>query len=164
MNNETIDFSDLEKEELIDDKDFNEYSSYYMKFLKDNKGRFDSEFENICQNIMFICDKEYKSNQILIVKYDNGISHLIDADNNKQDLITKESLSGKKKRICYFNESSVFYELYKQGLIKDNKILLNINLQQIVNDWDGERHNKTLDLAAQKYAKEQYELKRKRTI
>ena len=83
----------------------------------------------------------------------------MDSNNSKEDLFTQEIINAKKTNIVLFKESSIFYELYKNGLIDSNEVILSNEYIDIIKNWDGKKHYKTPDLIAQKNALEEYELK-----
>lgn len=144
---------------IADSEEYLFYSGKYSEYLKkNNKEDFDSIFSQIYENARFLFNgNEYKCKAIYIVSYDDGSIHLVDANNNKYDLLTGELISAKRTNIVPFRESSLFYELYLNGIITSSDIQLSNNFKTYIESWDGTKHNQTLDLSAEAYAKDEYQ-------
>ena len=83
----------------------------------------------------------------------------MDASNNKVDLITGESITIKRVHTVPFRESSAFYNLYINKLINEENFEITPNISDYIKNWDGQKHYKTIDLNAEKYATEEYQKK-----
>ena len=134
------------------------YSIYFDTIKKLDKDSFDKNFIDIYKNgIYFINNKNYNVKDIYITKLDDGSVHLYKAGNNNEDILIDQSFSGKKQYICCFRESSVFLELYKNGIIADKNIDLHSpEIKNYINEWNGLRHYAIPELEADRIAKNSF--------
>ena len=137
------------------------YSFYHMTYsdainsLNDND--FDQKFQDIYLNGKYIInDIEYDIKEVYITKLDDESVHIYKAGDNRKDIITNQTFTGKNKKICCFRDSSIFYELYEANIINDTDIKLDINNINQISNWDGIKSDKTKNLMAEKIAKEEY--------
>ena len=142
----------------LESEEFNYYSTHYLDILRNlNPNDFDQTFAGIYKNVMYSYNNNfYNGSSVFIVNYDDGSTHLVDSNNPKSDLFTGESINSKKTKMVLFKESSLFYELYTNGVITSDSVTLS---SEYINNWDGEKHYQTVDLVAQKEASESYEEK-----
>ena len=117
--------SNVQESKIVDSEEYSYYSGKYLEYLNTNTDEFDLNFDFIYKNAKYIYnDKEYKGTSIYIVEYDDNTTHLVDANNNMVDLLTEEKITAKRIKMSLFKESSLFYELYKNGIINNNEIEL----------------------------------------
>ena len=145
--------SNVQESKIVDSEEYSYYSGKYLEYLNTNTDEFDLNFDFIYKNAKYIYnDKEYKGTSIYIVEYDDNTTHLVDANNNMVDLLTEEKITAKRIKMSLFKESSLFYELYKNGIINNNEIELSKEYIEYIKNWNGERHRETKDLMAEEYA------------
>lgn len=155
MNNEEREKKN--KDVLEGNKRYYYYNDKYYDALS-NPSNIDEKFTKIYDNIKFTyANKEYDSDSIYIVTCDGSV-HLVDADNSKFDLLTGSDLS-KKKNISKFIDSSVFYNLYKSGVINSYVINLDSSYVNLISNWDGLEHDKSPKTYAKKVASLAYDEK-----
>ncbi len=95
--------------------------------------------------------KKYIFDIIILIYYETGTIG--------GNLITGEFITAKKTNIILFKESSAFYELCKDDIINNEIVEITSDYLNYINNWDGEKHYKTLDLAAGKKTNEEYQKK-----
>ncbi len=140
---------------ILDSEEYERYSLKYLEYLRENEDEFKDNFSEVYKNVAFkYNDKVYNGSSIFIVKYDDNSVHLVDANNNKVDLLTNEAINAKRTKIVLFKESSIFYTLYESGFITENEFTLSEDIIKLLISWDGEKHYKTIDLNADLYARE----------
>ena len=146
---------------ILDSEEYGFYSVHYLENLDNVKLEdYDYNFNQIYDNVTYKCNKKnYSGMSIYIVSYDDGTVHLIDSDNRKKDLITNEPIIGKRTKIMPFKQSSVFYDLYSLGVIKDENVILSSDYLNVIAGWNGEKHYKTIDLVAERETSLQYQEK-----
>ena len=135
------------------------YTGQYMKSLeKMNMDEFDDNFIDIYKYGKYtINNNTYDIKEIYIVKCEDETIHLTYSNNNKVDILSGKSLDSKKKIICCFRDSSIFFNLYRDKLFSTKNIKIdNYTLQQYINDWDLTKHNEVPELRANNEAGENY--------
>ena len=144
--------------EMLDREEYGFYSTHYLENLEQiNPKDYDLRFDEIYRNVTFSYNNNmYSGSSIYIISYDDGKTHLVDSNNRKFDLLTNESITAKKTKAIPFKESSVFYQLYVAGIIKDEDVILSPNYLNIIANWDGEKHYQTVDLVAEQKTKLEY--------
>ena len=144
--------------EMLDREEYGFYSTHYLENLEQiNPKDYDLRFNEIYRNVTFSYNNNmYSGSSIYIISYDDGKTHLVDSNNRKFDLLTNESITAKKTKAIPFKESSVFYQLYVAGIIKDEDVILSPNYLNIIANWDGEKHYQTVDLVAEQKTKLEY--------
>ena len=144
--------------EMLDSEEYGFYSKHYLENLDQiNPKDYDLRFDEIYRNVTFSYNNNtYSGSSIYIISYDDGKTHLVDSNNRKFDLLTNESITAKKTKAIPFKESSVFYQLYVAGIIKDEDVILSPNYLNIIANWDGEKHYQTVDLVAEQKTKLEY--------
>lgn len=147
--------------EILDSEEYGFYSTHYLDNLgKTDPSDYDSKFGQIYDNVTYSYNgNSYSGESLYIISYEDGSVHLVDSDDRKHDLLTKEDINSKRTGICLFKESSVFYELYELGLIKNEHVELSLEYKNVINNWDGKKHYQTVDLVAQKKTEEEYQAK-----
>lgn len=142
---------------LEGEKAYTFYNKEYYKAYKEAK--IDETFEDIYNNTKFSYDgKIYKTSSIYIVKCEDKSVHLVDANNNDIDLITNKALP-KEVKVMKFIDSSIFYDLYKDGYVKKDITNLNGGYPFLISKWDGNMHSKTRNTYATIMAKLKYKSK-----
>lgn len=141
--------------------DCEEYSFYHKTYNEAlsslNDDDFDKNFEDIYYNGKFIInDIEYNIKQVYITRLDDGSVHLYKAGDNRKDIITNQTFTGKYEKICCFRNSSVFYDLYSSNVFNSNEIKLDSSNLVQINNWDDNSHYKTKNMMAEKITKEAY--------
>ncbi|MBR2678720.1 MAG: hypothetical protein IKE63_04815 [Bacilli bacterium] len=144
--------------EMLDSDEYGFYSTHYLENLNQiNQKDYDLRFDEIYRNVTFSYNNNtYSGSSIYIISYDDGKAHLVDSNNRNIDLLTNESIKAKKTKAIPFKESSVFYQLYVAGIIKDEDVILSPNYLNIIANWDGEKHYQTVDLVAEQKTKLEY--------
>lgn len=147
--------------QILDSEEYGFYSTHYLDNLgKINPGDYDTKFGQIYDNVTYSYNgNSYSGTSLYIISYDDGTVHLIDSDDRKHDLLTKEDINAKRTGICLFKESSVFYELYEAGIIKNEHVELSPDYKSAINNWDGNKHYQTVDLVAQQETEKEYQAK-----
>ena len=154
-----------EKTSEITQKHNPEYYNTYMRAYVDSLKKmdlreFDSHFIDTYNNVKYLVNnQEYDSNQVYIVELEDNSKHLIIAGENNIDIMTNTKMEGKKINICCFKESTVFYQMYLDGIIKNNTLVVDNNLSNYVNSWDGKRHSAIPALKAESEASDVYRKK-----
>ena len=154
-------------------------SSLLMNYVKADTSEEDlcytESYEILCQNIMeeipdeeiyeefakiydneqiIIDDKEIGLDKLYIKQLTDGTVYLTNDLYLAQDILTGNVIvGGEWTNLCLFKESSVFYNLYEDKLLKNNESISKEDILNYIKDWDGEKHYKTKDLIAEKEAK-----------
>lgn len=139
---------------------YNYYSSKYLESLKNmDENSFDKNFRTIYDlNEYTINGQTYESRLIYITKYEDGSVHLIKVDEQEDvDLFDKTKIESKQTGFCKFKNSSIYYELYKQGIIKDGEVPSEV--KNLISSWDGKKSTATPSLQAEEEASEEYKKK-----
>ncbi len=119
----------------------------------------DEEFAKIYDNEQIIIDdKEIGLDKLYIKQLTDGTVYLTNDLYLAQDILTGNVIvGGEWTNLCLFKESSVFYNLYEDKLLKNNESISKEDILKYIKDWDGEKHYKTKDLIAEKEAKKMLE-------
>ena len=159
--NVTIDNSKKNQGINLESEEYGFYSTSYLRNLREiNPDDFDKTFLEIYdKSIINYKDKQYNSDSIYISQLEDGTVHLIDSNNNKVDFITKESLTSKRVNTMLWKDSSIFYKMYKLGLIKDENIIIPDNITEIIICWNGAKHYQTVKQIAEKKTTKAYQNK-----
>ena len=145
------------KSQTTQNSEFNKYSYYYLQSLDEmDYNKFDNNFINIYENGKYIIDGvKYGIDELYLVTTNDTTKHLIKAGENI-DIITNEPLNGTKIGIICLKKTSLFYNMYKDGLITNNTISLSKQiLNQYIEKWDGKKQYMVPELEADKEATEQ---------
>ena len=150
-----------EMERQKGEEEYNYYQSTFIEAVNSiDESSIDVNFDNIWHNGKYIINnKEYSIKQIYISILDNGQVVLTDADQSNINILTNEVFNNKEVKICLFKNSSVFYQMYQNGIITNEDIILDNNTINYISNWDGKRHNGVAELMAESIANEQYEAK-----
>lgn len=142
----------------LESEEYDYYNNSFLRNLREiNHSEKDDRFEEIYDKAIIIFNnKQYESAAIYIAKLEDGTVHFIDSNNNKVDLITGELLKSKRVNTLPWIDSSIFYEMYKLGLITEEKVTLSDNIIDMISKWDGEKHYQTVKQIAEKKASEEY--------
>ena len=129
---------------------------YEEQFSNISDEEIDEEFTKIYENEnIIIDDEEIKLNNLYIKKLKDGSVFITNDLYLMKNLLTNEVIIGVDwTDICLFKESSVFYNLYQDNLLKNNESISQEDILNYIKDWDGEKHYKTKDLIAQKEVEE----------
>ena len=141
---------------------YNYYSIAYIDSLNTmDRSQFDYNFVNIYKKGKYIINnKIYDINTVYIAKMEDGSVHIYRAGENDYDILTNQKIYGKKKVICCFRDSSIFFKLYYDGLFVDENIKIDNNtLQKYINEWDLTKHNEVPELKASNEADDKFEQK-----
>lgn len=138
--------------ESTQDDNHNRFSNIYQKIYETLElNQFDQQFLNIYQNGQItIKDEQYTLNQIYLKKCEDETVHFIVAGKNKIDLLTKEVINSPFTLTCSFKNTDIFYQMYLDGIIKNEQIEVNPQIYQLyANTWNGERHEQTPELKSE---------------
>lgn len=153
----------IESQEEIDDPKFFWQTTYKNIYENLNIQDFDEEFLNVYNNIQYIIidEKEYPINNIQVKQLENTNEvHFTYTGKNRIDLFTNESFTGKLKSNCDLKDSTIFYQLYCDGYIKEDKLMVTSEeLQKYGNKWDGKIQTQTPDLMAEQQTNEIFKKK-----
>ncbi len=133
------------------------YEAIYDEQLSSiNEEQIDEEFTTIYENEKIIIDEEeIELDKLYIKKLTDGSVFITNDLYLLKNLLTNEVIIGVDwTDICLFKESSVFYKLYQDNLLKNNESISKEKILEYIKDWDGEKHYKTADLIAEKETKE----------
>ena len=149
----------IKTERELGEEKYNYYSKKYLEALKElNNKEYDDKFLDIYSNGKYIINgKEYNTKEIYIVQAGDNSIHLLGPESNDIDILTGKTFDQKRKTIMCFREASIFYEMYKAGIINDTTINIDNNtLKQYISNWDGKEHYETQELEAEKKAHDAY--------
>ena len=132
--------SNSENNDVGCDSSYGIYSVNYIKELENmDYSKFDEKFINIYDNGQYILkNQKYNIGEIYILRLENGDVHLIQAGNNNEDILTHEKFEGKNNSLLCFRDSSIFYDLYLNGIVLETTDLDNV--KDFIKKWDGTRH------------------------
>jgi len=136
------------------------YSIAYINALKQlNVKDYDEAFIDIYKNGHFNIDgTEYGIAELYLSETQDGNIYLIKAGENKTDILSKTDFNSKRLTIVDLRDSSIFYKMYKAGIIKDKEIKLTIEqLKEYINEWDKKRHYEIPELKAKKEASAKFQ-------
>lgn len=154
--------NNIKKEYDLGQEQYNYYSTEYMNAINNmNESEFDNNFINIYKNGTYtINNQKYEINTIYISKLKDGSVHIYKAGENNYDIINSNEFYEKKKVVCCFRDSSVFFKLYEDGVFTNENIEIdNQILQDYINEWDSTKHTKLPELKADSEASKKYKLK-----
>ena len=145
--------ADINEEDLCYTESYEILCQNIMEEITDEE--IDEEFSKIYDNEQIIIDdKEIELDKLYIKQLTDGTVYLTNDLYLAQDILTdKVIVGGKWTNLCLFKESSVFYNLYEDKLLKNNESISKEDILNYIKDWDGKKHYKTKDLIAQKEAK-----------
>ena len=133
------------------------YEILYQNIMEEiSDEEIDEEFAKIYDNEQIVIDnKEIGLDKLYIKQLSDGTVYLTNDLYLVQDILTDKAIvGGEWTNLCLFKESSVFYNLYEDKLLKNNESISKEDILKYIKDWDGEKHYKTKDLIAEKEAKE----------
>ena len=145
-----------------------EYYYYYMNAYYEaldnlNEEDFDEEFRKVYSAKKMIVDRtEYRLTEVYLVKLVDGSVYINKAGDNHTDMITNEEFEGSRKITIALRNASVFYELYKDGVIKvenDEIRVAGATLKKYADAWDGSKQTEIRELKADAIASEKYRQK-----
>ena len=132
------------------------YEILYQNIMEEiSDEEIDEEFAKIYDNEQIIIDdKEIGLDKLYIKQLTDGTVYLTNDLYLAQDILTGNVIvGGEWTNLCLFKESSVFYNLYEDKLLKNKESISKEDILNYIKDWDGEKHYKTKDLIAEKEAK-----------
>lgn len=134
------------------------YSISYLDAKKNmDESNFDQNFINLYnKDNISIGDNSYSSRSIYIVKNNDDSVYLIKAGENTTDLLTGKEFEYDRKNICLFKDSTIYANLYDNGKLNEDLKFDPSDLTSLIQTWDGEKHDKTPELYAEKQASEAY--------
>lgn len=135
---------------------YNAYSVEYLSQLNEmDYDGFDQNFINVFRNGKYeINGIKYDVSELYIVVTSNG-NHVVKAGNNNYDILTGVTFNEKIDYSECLRKTTVFYMLYKNGIIKDENTVLDAEeLKRYVDAWDLKNHYETPELLADKNAQE----------
>ena len=121
------------------------YSQIYESLNFDD---FDEQFIDIYENSnITINNVEYSIQQIYLKTMDDDSVHYIKAGENNIDLLNGTIIKGERKNTTRFRDSTIFYQMYTDGLITTTDIEIdNETLQEYADAWDKKTHLEVPDL------------------
>lgn len=140
----------------LDDKGhvlYGKYWSEYSRQLGNMNYSFDIDFSNLYKNGKYVIDgKEYDVKELYLVTLDDDSMCLVKAGIN-YDIINKREFDNKKKDFVCLRDTKIFYDLFKDGYIDDNKIKIDImTLKKYIDSWDGSMQYEIPELIAEREA------------
>ena len=142
------------------------YFSIYEKIYKElNMEEFDSKFIDLYNNGIILEDeKEYPLEEVRVKRNStNNEIHFILLDDFQKDIITGNTIESIETGYWpAFRDTTIFYEMYKDGKFKENKITLDEEVLEYAKDWNGEIHTEIPRLKAEKETNEIYKKTYKR--
>lgn len=127
-------------------------SDYLFEEILDslNKEEFDEKLMDIIDNGVLIYDnQEYEVKTLQLKQQENGNSYLTCYYNPTRDILSGEDIGYNWENLSQFGNSTIFYQMYDEGIITSKEIKVEKNtLQKYINEWDGKEHNKTPFLKA----------------
>ena len=145
--------ADTSEEDLCYTESYEILCQNIMEEIPDEE--IDEEFAKIYDNEQIIIDdKEIGLDKLYIKQLTDGTVYLTNNLYLAQDILTGNVIvGGEWTNLCLFKESSVFYNLYEDKLLKNKESISKEDILNYIKDWDGEKHYKTKDLIAEKEAK-----------
>lgn len=145
--------ADTSEEDLCYTESYEILCQNIMEEIPDEE--IDEEFAKIYDNEQIIIDdKEIGLDKLYIKQLTDETVYLTNDLYLAQDILTGNVIvGGEWTNLCLFKESSVFYNLYEDKLLKNNESISKEDILNYIKDWDGEKHYKTKDLIAEKEAK-----------
>ena len=120
------------------------------EMIEENE-EFDNNFKDL-QNMdkIKIGDKEYDLNRLTVVKNSDGKAYLKKTGGENVDILTNKEFSDDSVSICFFKDSSIFYDLYVAGMLDKDGIKNTKDVSVLLNTWNGEEHSHTLEVLSEK--------------
>ena len=148
------------KGNVVNETNYTAYNEYYIESLENiNMDEFDSKFLEIYKNgILNINGKEYEITNLHLGITEDNVVHLFEGGNNNYDVLLEEEYENDCSNLCQFRNSTVFLNLYKNGVITSN--YTEVNKDVFINEvktWDGKSHEETPALKARSEANAKYE-------
>ena len=145
--------ADTSEEDLCYTESYEILCQNIMEEIPDEE--IDEEFAKIYDNEQIIIDdKEIGLDKLYIKQLTDETVYLTNDLYLAQDILTGNVIvGGEWTNLCLFKESSVFYNLYEDKLLKNKESISKEDILNYIKDWDGEKHYKTKDLIAEKEAK-----------
>ena len=126
---------------------YNSDRDYYIKIYDEiyqslDLNSFDSKFMDIYQNGIIVVDgKEYPLEDLRVRHAENGTTHFVLFEDNFFDVYTKEKFNDKIDFFCSFRDSTIFFDMYKDGIITSDKINLSKeDMEKYSTDWVPDTH------------------------
>ncbi len=119
------------------------YYQIYDKIYQNlDLNSFDSRLIDIYQNGTIIIDeKEYPLERLRVRHTENGNTHFILSGDNHLDVYTKEKFDDKVDFVCPFRDSTIFFNMYQDGIITSDKINLSKeDMEKYSSDWTPDTH------------------------
>lgn len=134
---------------------FHIYAKIYNNLDLDS---FDSKFMEIYRDgIIVIDEKEYPLEKLRVRHTQNGITHFILSGNNHLDVYTKERFDDNIDFVCPFRDSTMFFNMYKDGIISSVRINLGKDvMEKYSNGWIPDTHVGIPRLMAEREANKIY--------
>lgn len=132
----------------------------YSKAVEDLKGEsYDLDFVKLSDNPTFEIDGvEYKGKDFYLRMLDNGDVYYSNLKDKNTNLFTKEQMDGEIVKTTAVYKSSIFYDMYEDGILKGSPIEVDKDVyQEYANSWDGKINDKTFDNAITLKMQEQVE-------
>lgn len=132
----------------------------YNKAVEDLKNEsYDLDFAKLSDNPTFEIDGvEYKGKDFYLRMLENGDVYYSNLKDKNTNLFTKEKMDGEIIKTTAVYKSSVFYDMYEDGLLKGTPIKVDKDVyQEYADNWDGEINDKTFDNAITLKMQEQVE-------
>ena len=138
---------DAELEELIDEMNIED---------------FDKNFLNIIENGKLIYNnQEYELKTLQLKQLEDKSNHLTCYFDTTHDILTGEDIGYNWEKLSQFENSSVYYQMYKDGIITSATTNINESnkelIEQYINKWNGEEHDQSPLTRANKELKEKEE-------
>ena len=127
---------------------------------------YDLEFAKISNNPVFIIDdQEYKAKDFYLRTLEDGTVYYSNLKDKNTNLFTQEYMNGKIVKSVAVYKSSMFYDMYLEGLLNEEAIKVDKEVyEEYLKEWDGEINDKTYDnaisLKIEEYVEENKSLKK----
>lgn len=138
-----------------------EYMRMYMENMKElEQKEYDLNFREIYKQSndmkLIIDEEELPIKSVFIASADDGNDHLLIAGENKTDILTKKPIEGRNDYYT-FRDSSMFYQMYKDGIINNNEIRISKEkMQEYLTNWDHEINDGIQEIEAKYKTNEEY--------
>ena len=151
------------KNEMIAEK-FTDYKGIYdniyvKKYKETNDDNFDKKFSKIYhESLLKIGDKEYKIDDLDIRHTINGTTHFVINGYNHYDIFTQEEFYDDEDYFAAFRDSTIFYNMYKDGVINSTEITLTYDmLKPYKENWTPSNHTEIKRLYVEKITSQEYQ-------
>ena len=133
---------------VFGDEDYED--ELYQRAVEELKGtQFDLDFVELCNRPVFVVDGvEYKAKEFIIRLLEDGTAYITTLKNPKVNILTGEEVEGKVVLSMSLYKTSIYYQMYVDGVITDKNIVVDKEIfKKYADNWDGKMHDQTFDNA-----------------